>query len=76
MKIYFYRLGDYNSFKEAKEAKATRCLFVEDAANPSLRAGSAGDMVDAIVEAVDLVGGGEPIQFVLTTDDDKILDVF
>jgi hypothetical protein len=76
MILYFYRLGDYDTFKEALEAKATRNLFIDDAANPSLRAGAAGDAVDAIVEAVDLVGGAEPLQFVLTTDDNKILDIF
>lgn len=76
MKLYFYRLGDYSTFKQALEAKATRCLLLDDAANPSLRSGAAADAVDAIVEAVDLCAGGEPLQFVLTTDDDKILDVF
>jgi hypothetical protein len=76
MILYFYRLSDYDTFKEALEAKAVRNLFIDDAANPSLRSGAAGDAVDAIVEAVDLVGGAEPLQFVLTTDDNKILDIF
>lgn len=76
VKLYFYRLSDWDTFKEAQEAKATRWLFIDDAANPSLRSGAAGDAVDAIVAAVDLVGGGEPIQFVLTTDEDVILDIF
>jgi hypothetical protein len=76
MKLYFYRLADWDTFKEAQEAKATRCLLLDDAANPSLRRGAAGDAVDAIVEAVDLCAGAEPLQFVLTTDDDKILDIF
>lgn len=76
MKLYFYRLGDWDTFKEANEAKATRCLFIEDAAKPSLRSGAAADAVDAITEAVDLCGGGEPLQFILTTDDGKLLDVF
>lgn len=76
MKIYFYRLGDYDNFADAKKAKAIRCIFLDDAANPSLRIGRAGDIVDAIVEAVDLVGGGEPMQFILTSDEDIILDVF
>lgn len=76
MILHFYRLGDWDSFKDAREAKATRSLFVDDAANPSLRAGVAGDMVDAITEAVDLCAGGEPLQFVLTTDDNVILDIF
>ena len=76
MKLYFYRLGDWDTFKEAKEAKATRCLLLDDAANPSLRSGAAADAVDAITEAVDLCAGGEPLQFILTDDNDKILDVF
>lgn len=76
MILYFYRLGDYDTFKEALEAKATRNVFIDDAANPSLRSGAAGDAVDAIVEAVDLCAGAEPLQFVLTTGDNKILDIF
>lgn len=76
MILYFYRLSDYDTFKEALDAKAVRNLFIDDAANPNLRSGAAGDAVDAIVEAVDLVGGAEPLQFVLTTDDNKILDIF
>jgi hypothetical protein len=76
MKIYFYRLGDYDNFAAAKGAKAVRCILLDDAANPSLRLGRAADIVDAIVEAVDLVGGGEPLQFILTSDEDIVLDVF
>lgn len=76
MKIHFYRLSDWDTFKEARDAKAVRVVYVDDAANPSLRLGRAGDIVDAIVEAVDLCAGGEPLQFILTTDDDVIVDVF
>lgn len=76
MKLYFYRLGDWDTFKEAKEAKALKCLFLEDVANPSLRAGAAADAVDAITEAVDLCAGAEALQFVLTTDTEIILDIF
>jgi len=75
MKIHFYRLSDWDTFKEAHDAKAVRVVYVDDAANPSLRTGRAGDIVDAIVEAVDLCAGGEPLQFILTTDDDVIVDV-
>ena len=76
MKLYFYRLGDWDTFKEAKQAKAAKCLFLDDVANPSLRSGAAADAVDAITEAIDLCAGNEPIQFVLTTDDEIILDIF
>ena len=76
MKIYFYRLSDYQNFAEASSARAVRCILLDDSAKPSLRLGRAGDIVDAIVEAVDLVGGGEPLQFILTSDEEKVLDVF
>ena len=76
MKLYFYRLSDWDTFQEAKNAKAFRCILLDDAANPNLRSGAAAATVDTITEAVDLCGGGEPLQFILTTDDEKIIDVF
>lgn len=76
MKLFFYRLSDWQNFAEANQAKAVKCIFLDDTAKPSLRLGKAGDIVDAIIESVDLCAGGEPLQFILTTDSDVILDVF
>ena len=76
MKLYFFALSQYDTFKEAREAGALRELFIEDAANPSLRSGAAADAVEAVMTAVDMMDGTESVQFVLTTDTDKILDVF
>lgn len=76
MKLFFYRLNDWHNFAQAIDAKAVRCILLDDTASPSLRLGKAGDIVDAIVETVDLCAGGEPLQFVLTTDNDVILDIF
>ena len=76
MKLYFYNMADYDTLKEALDAKATRVLYLDDVANPSLKLGAACDIVEAIASAVDLCGGNTPLQFILTTEDDKILDVF
>ena len=76
MKLYVYRLGDYDSFKAAKDAKAFRCIYLEDTAKQSLTEGEPRTVMDGILEAIDLCAGGEPLQFVLTDDNDKILDVY
>lgn len=76
MKLYFFRLSDWDSFKAAQEAQALRHVYLEDTAAQSLSVGEPRTVMDAIVEAVDLCAGGEPLQFVLTTDENVILDTF
>ena len=76
MRLYFYKLGDYNTFDEAKKAKAVRSIYLEDVENPSLNKGQAADIVNAVMEAIDLMdGSAEVVEFVLTDDDDKLLDI-
>jgi hypothetical protein len=76
MKLYFFRLSDYDSFKAAQQAQALRYIYLEDTAKLSLTEGEPRTVMDAIIEAVDLCAGGEPLQFVLTSDADVILDTF
>jgi hypothetical protein len=76
MKLYFFRLSDYDSFKAAQQAQVLRHIYLEDTAKLSLTEGEPRTVMDAIIEAVDLCAGGEPLQFVLTTDTDTILDTF
>jgi hypothetical protein len=76
MKLYFFRLSDYDSFKAAQQAQALRHIYLEDTAKLSLTEGEPRTVMDAIIEAVDLCAGGEPLQFVLTSDADVILDTF
>jgi len=76
MKLYFFRLSDYDSFKAAQQAQALRYIHLEDTAKLSLTEGEPRTVMDAIIEAVDLCAGGEPLQFVLTSDADVILDTF
>lgn len=76
MKLYFFRLSDWDSFKAAQDAKALRYVYLEDTAKQSITEGEPRTVMDAIIEAVDLCAGGEPLQFVLTDDNDKILDTF
>jgi hypothetical protein len=76
MKLYFFRLSDYDSFKAAQQAQSLRHIYLEDTAKLSLTEGEPRTVMDAIIEAVDLCAGGEPLQFVLTSDADVILDTF
>lgn len=77
MKLYFFRLSDWDTFREAKQAGAVAEHYLEDVADPSLRKGAAADAVEvAILTTQMLAGETEPLQFILTTDDDKILDIF
>lgn len=76
MNLYFFALSQYDTFNKAKDAKALRCLFIEDAAKPSLRTGAAADAVEAVMTAVNMMDATESVQFVLTTDTDKIIDTF
>ena len=76
MKLYFFRLSDYDSFDAARKAQALRYVYLEDTAKQIITEGEPRTVMDAIIEAVDLCAGGEPLQFVLTTDNDKILDTF
>lgn len=77
MKLYFFRLSDWDTFREAKQAGAVAEHYLEDVADPSLRKGAAADAVEVtILTARLLAGESEPMQFILTTDDDIIIDIF
>ena len=76
MYLQFYRVGDYNSFAEAKQAKAVRGIYLNDVADPSLRKGQPADVVETVLMTVDMMDGDEVIDFVLTDDDGVILDVY
>ena len=76
MKLHFYKLSDYRSFKRAEEAGAVRTLHVEDTEHTNiLDGGPVRDLFDAIIAAVDMMDGNETICFVLTTDHKEVLDI-
>lgn len=74
MKLYFFRTGDHQTIDQAKAAGALRELFIEDAADPSLSKGAAADAMEAVRAAVDMMDGGEVVQFILQDDDGEVLD--
>lgn len=74
MKLFFYRMDDYNSLDQARTAGALRELYLEDAADPSLSKGAAADAVQAVLMAVDMMDGNAKVQFVLATDDDQQIE--
>lgn len=76
MKLHFFRLSQYPNFADAKQGQALRTIFLDDVENPTLRTKQAADIVEAVVLTVGMMDGGESVQFVLTTDDDVILDTF
>lgn len=76
MRLHFYKIGDYDTFEEAQKAKAIRSIYLDDVADPSLKKGQAADVVTAVMEAIDLMdGSAEVVEFVLTDDDGRSLDV-
>ena len=75
MKLYFYRTSIYTTFSEALSDNAVAQYHLDDVPNPSIRSGTAAAVVEAALLTADLLGGdSEPLLFVLTTDDDRVLD--
>ena len=76
MYLHFYRAGDFDTFQEAKQAKAVRSIYLDDVEQPSLKRGQVADIVETVLMTVDMMDGNETIDFVLTDDDGRILDVY
>lgn len=76
MYLHFYRVGDYNTFAEAKQAKAVRSIYLDDVADPLLTKGQPANIVETVLMTVDMMDGNEIIDFVLTDDNGRILDVY
>jgi hypothetical protein len=76
MYLNFYRVGDYNTYAEAKQAKAVRSIYLDDVADASLTKGQPADIVETVLMTVDMMDGNEVIDFVLIDDNGRILDVY
>ena len=76
MKLYFFRTSIYTTFSEALSDNAVAQYHLDDVPNPSIRSGTAAAMVAkvALLTADLLAGDSEPLRFVLTTDDGRVLD--
>lgn len=76
MYLHFYRVGDFDTFQEAKQANAVRSIYLDDVEQPSLKRGQVADIVETVLMTVDMMDGNETIDFVVTDDDGRILDVY